>query len=402
MHTKSTSDDYGAGHSSSPYFYRLTTAEVAQILRTDPEAGLTAAEAQRRLAVDGPNALTEKKTSNLMRFLKQFNNSIIYILIVAAIATFMLREYSDSVVIGMVVIINALIGYFQEVKASSAVDKIKQLLQVEATVVRDGQRLDVPAEDLVAGDLVFLEAGDHVPADLRIVDADNLKIQEAALTGEADSVLKTATTLKEETSLGDRTNSAFASTAVTNGSGLGIVTATAEQTEIGQISSSVKTVKSKTTPLMREINGLGKYISYGIVIVAMLVGIYGYLTKIYSLPVLVIALITMIVGSLPEGLPASTSVVLAMGINKMTKQNAIVKSLPAVETLGSVNVIATDKTGTLTKNEMTVESVVTKQHEFEVTGTGYQPEGAVCLDGQPVQLAEHPDLQKLIFSWLLR
>ncbi|MDD9324672.1 HAD-IC family P-type ATPase, partial [Pediococcus acidilactici] len=131
---------------------------------------------------------------------------------------------------------------------------------------------------------------------------------------------------------------------------------------------------------------------------AMLVGIYGYLTKIYSLPVLVIALITMIVGSLPEGLPASTSVVLAMGINKMTKQNAIVKSLPAVETLGSVNVIATDKTGTLTKNEMTVESVVTKQHEFEVTGTGYQPEGTVCLNGQPVQLAEHPDLQKLILA----
>lgn len=398
MHTKSTSDDYGAGHSPSPHFYRLTTAEVAQILRTDPEAGLTASEAQRRLAVDGPNALTEKKTSNLTRFLKQFNNSIIYILIVAAIATFMLREYSDSIVIGMVVIINALIGYFQEVKASSAVDKIKQLLQVEATVVRDGQRLDVPAEDLVAGDLVFLEAGDHVPADLRIVDADNLKIQEAALTGEADSVLKTPTALKEETPLGDRANSAFASTAVTNGSGLGIVVATAEQTEIGQISSSVKTVKSKTTPLMREINGLGKYISYGIVIVAMLVGIYGYLTKIYSLPVLVIALITMIVGSLPEGLPASTSVVLAMGINKMTKQNAIVKSLPAVETLGSVNVIATDKTGTLTKNEMTVESVVTKQHEFEVTGTGYQPEGTVCLNGQPVQLTEHPDLQKLILA----
>ncbi len=232
-----------------------------------------------------------------------------------------------------------------------------------------------------------------MPADLRIVDADNLKIQEAALTGEADSVLKTPTALKEETPLGDRTNSAFASTAVTNGSGLGIVVATAEQTEIGQISSSVKTVKSKTTPLMREINGLGKYISYGIVIVAMLVGIYGYLTKIYSLPVLVIALITMIVGSLPEGLPASTSVVLAMGINKMTKQNAIVKSLPAVETLGSVNVIATDKTGTLTKNEMTVESVVTKQHEFEVTGTGYHPEGTVCLNGQPVELSEHPDLQ---------
>jgi magnesium-transporting ATPase (P-type) len=397
MKAKSTSDDYGA-QPRNDNFYNIEAEKVAQNLRTDSELGLTEKEAGDRLKTYGPNALIEKKQSNLMRFLKQFNNSIIYILILAAIATFVLKEYSDSIVIGMVVIINALIGYFQEVKASSAIDKIKQMLQVEATVIRDGRRIDVPAEDLVVGDVVFLEAGDNVPADLRIIDADNLKIQESVLTGEADSVLKDVKVLPDKTTLGDQVNMAFASTAVTNGSGLGIVVATGVNTELGQISSSVEDVKSKATPLMTEINGLGKYISYGIVIVAMLVGIYGFMTKIYSLPVLVIALITMIVGSLPEGLPASTSVVLAMGVSKMTKQNAIMKSLPSVETLGAVNVIATDKTGTLTKNEMTVEEVITKKGTYEITGTGYQPHGDIRFNGEIVNLDDHEDLKKLIIT----
>ncbi|TLQ04330.1 HAD family hydrolase [Pediococcus stilesii] len=398
MRSKSTSDDYGAQPRYNNDFYNVEAEKVAQDLRTDSELGLTEREAEDRLKKHGPNALIEKKQSNLMRFLRQFNNSIIYILILAAIATFALKEYSDSIVIGMVVIINALIGYFQEVKASDAIDKIKQMLQVEATVIRDGRRVDVPAEDLVVGDVVFLEAGDNVPADLRIIDADNLKIQESVLTGEADSVLKNAEVLPDKTTLGDQTNMAFASTAVTNGSGLGIVAATGVHTQLGQISSSVDEVKSKTTPLMREINGLGKYISYGIVIVAMLVGIYGFAIQIYSLPVLVIALITMIVGSLPEGLPASTSVVLAMGVSKMTKQNAIMKSLPSVETLGAVNVIATDKTGTLTKNEMTIDEVITKDGTYEITGTGYQPLGNILFNGQKIDLAEHESLRRLIIT----
>jgi P-type E1-E2 ATPase len=397
MKVKSTSDDYGA-QSRNDNFYNIEFEKVAQDLGTNSELGLTEKEAGERLKKYGPNALIEKKQSNLIRFLKQFNNSIIYILILAAVATFVLKEYSDSIVIGMVVIINALIGYFQEVKASSAIDKIKQMLQIEATVIRDGHRTDIPAENLVVGDVVFLEAGDNVPADLRIIDADNLKIQESILTGEADSVLKNTDKLPEKTTLGDQTNMAFTSTAVTNGSGLGIVVATATDTELGQISSSVEEVGSKTTPLMREINGLGKYISYAIIVVAILVGIYGFVTKIYSLPVLVIALITMIVGSLPEGLPASTSVVLAMGVGKMTKQNAIMKSLPSVETLGAVNVIATDKTGTLTKNEMTIEEIITKQGTYEITGTGYQPHGEIRFNNQVIDVHQHEDLRKLIIA----
>lgn len=175
MKVKSTSDDYGA-QSRNDNFYNIEFEKVAQDLGTNSELGLTEKEAGERLKKYGPNALIEKKQSNLIRFLKQFNNSIIYILILAAVATFVLKEYSDSIVIGMVVIINALIGYFQEVKASSAIDKIKQMLQIEATVIRDGHRTDIPAENLVVGDVVFLEAGDNVPADLRIIDADNLKI----------------------------------------------------------------------------------------------------------------------------------------------------------------------------------------------------------------------------------
>ncbi|GEP18923.1 cation-transporting P-type ATPase [Pediococcus argentinicus] len=395
--TKSTADDYGA-RTRNDNFYNVESDEVARKLQTDPINGLSEQEAKKRLAQNGPNALTEKKQSNFMRFIRQFNNSITYILILAAIATFVLKEYSDSIVIGMVVIINALIGYFQEVKASSAIEKIKEMLQVEATVIRDGKRTDIPAEDLVDGDVVFLEAGDNVPADLRIIDADNLKIQESMLTGEADSVLKDVEILPDKTTLGDQTNMAFASTAVTNGSGLGVVVKTGTHTELGQISASVDEVKTKTTPLMREINGLGKYISYGIIVVALLLGIFGFMTKIYSVDLLVIAIITMIVGSLPEGLPASTSVVLAMGVKRMTKEHAIVKSLPAVETLGAVDVINTDKTGTLTKNEMTVEEIVTKEGTFQISGTGYDPTGDLTQHGKKVDIAKFDTLHKLILA----
>ncbi|AEV95979.1 HAD-IC family P-type ATPase [Pediococcus claussenii] len=395
--TKSTSDDYGA-HPRNDKFYTIGKQEIIQNFETNAADGLTVKEAKKRLEINGPNALIQKKQSNLMRFLSQFNNSITYILILAAIATFALHEYSDSIVIGMVVIINAFIGYFQEVKASNAIEQIKAMLQIEATVIRSGQRTDITAEELVTGDLVFLEAGDNIPADLRIIDADNLRIQESILTGEADSVLKSEDALIGKVPLGDQSNMAFASTSVTNGSGLGIVVATGQDTELGQISSSVEEVESKTTPLMREINGLGKYISYGIIVVALLVGIFGFLTHIYSIPVLVIAIITMIVGSLPEGLPASTSVVLAMGVNKMTKENAIIKRLPSAETLGAVNVIATDKTGTLTKNEMTIEEIVTKNGTYQVSGTGYSPIGEISKHGQIIDIADDADLQRLIIA----
>lgn len=397
----SDSTDYGGelkkGKPPHPY-----TQTVDQLLGQDQielDQGLTSLEAEKRLKQNGPNALIQKKQSKLKRFFKQFNNSITYILLVAAIATFFLREYSDSIVIGLVVIINALIGYFQESKASEAIEKIKQMLQVSATVIRDGKREDIAAENLVVGDLVFLEAGDNVPADLRILTADNLKIQESSLTGETDSVLKNDELLTDpKTPLADRLNMAYASTAVTNGSGLGLVTATGAETEIGKINASMEKVQSKTTPLMREINDLGKYLSYAIVAVAVLLTVFGLITQVYSLSVLMVAVITMVVGSIPEGLPASTSVVLAMGVKKMTKANAIVKTLPAVETLGAVDVINTDKTGTLTKNEMTIDTLITKKGHYEVSGTGYQPDGKITQNGQAIIPGRDEDLDRLLVA----
>ncbi|WP_412989727.1 cation-transporting P-type ATPase [Pediococcus siamensis] len=403
MTKSSASDSNGYGgelkKGKPPHPYTQTMDELLSIDNIKLNEGLTSEEADKRLKQNGPNALIQKKQSKLKRFFKQFNNSIIYILLVAAIATFLLKEYSDSIVIGLVVIINALIGYFQESKASEAIDKIKQMLQVSATVVRNGNREDIPAEELVTGDLVFLEAGDNVPADLRILTADNLKIQESSLTGETDSVLKNDETLADpKTPLADRLNMAYASTAVTNGSGLGLVTATGADTEIGKINASMEKVQSKTTPLMREINDLGKYLSYAIVAVAVLLTIFGLITHVYSLPVLMIAVITMVVGSIPEGLPASTSVVLAMGVKKMTKANAIVKTLPAVETLGAVDVINTDKTGTLTKNEMTIDTLITQKGQYEVSGSGYQPEGQITYKGQPVVSGQDEALDRLLVT----
>lgn len=398
----SDSTDYGGEIEKSKPPHAFITQTTDQLLAQDHislDQGLTSEKAQERLEQDGPNSLVQKKQSKWVRFFKQFNNSITYILIVAAVATFILREYSDPIVIGLVVIVNALIGYFQESKASDAIDNIKQMLQVSATVIRDGKRDDIEAENLVVGDLVFLEAGDNVPADLRILTADNLKIQESSLTGETDSVLKNDEPLTDpKTPLGDRLNMAYASTAVTNGSGLGIVTATGANSEIGKINASMESVKTKTTPLMQEINGLGKYISYAIVAVAVLLAIYGLITRVYSVSALMVAVITMVVGSLPEGLPASTSVVLAMGVQKMTKQNAIVKTLPAVETLGSVDVINTDKTGTLTKNEMTIDTLITQNGRYEVTGTGYTPTGHITMNGQPISVGHDEDLDRLMVA----
>ncbi len=360
----------------------------------DFEQGLTNSEAQRRLAENGPNKLETKKVSKWRLFIRQFHNMIIYILLVAALLTILMGHYSDAIIIGLVVVINALIGYYQEANASDALEKIREMLAVEATVYREGQRIDIPTEDLVVGDVVFLEAGDKVPADLRIVDSDNLRIQEASLTGEADSIEKIAEDLPEKAvPLAEQINRSFASTSVTNGSGVGVVTATAEQTQIGQISAEVVQVKKRKSPLMQQIDGLGKGVSYVVIGAAVLLFGLGLLLETYSLSVLSLAIVTMIVGSIPEGLPATTSVILAMGVSDMAKnKHTIVKSLPAVETLGSVDVIATDKTGTLTKNEMTVKDIFLADHHYEVSGNGYEPRGEILEKGQEIAGSEKLEL----------
>ncbi|WP_334340085.1 HAD-IC family P-type ATPase [Companilactobacillus sp. HBUAS56275] len=373
--------DLPPSHNSETW--QLNEAQLKKLYGTDLEDGLTSSEAEKRLKEHGRNELKSKKVSKFVQFIKQFNNSIIYILAAAAIMTFLMRRYSDSIVIGLVIIANAIIGYIQEQQAGNALEKIREMLISKNFVFRDGEKLELDARDLVVGDLVNLEAGDAVPADMRLISADNLSIQESVLTGETNPVDKIEEPMADDNlPLAERQNMVFASTAVTSGSGLGIVIATAGDTEIGKIQDSVETVKEKPTPLMRNLNSLGFGLSIAIVVTAVLLFIIGYFLDTYSLPTLLIAVITMVVGSMPEGLPASTSVVLAMGTRKMTKRKVIVKSLPAVETLGAVDIVNTDKTGTLTKNEMTVKEAVTPEHTFSITGVGYDADGGIDFDGE--------------------
>ncbi len=377
--------------------YQIGFKQLKETYNTNEfKEGLSTQEAQKRLSENGPNKLETKKTPKWKMFVRQFNNMVIYVLIAATVITLLMQHYSDSIIIGLVVIINAIIGYYQESNASDALDKIKQMLSIEATVYRDGQRKDVPAEELVVGDTVFLEAGDNVPADLRIIDSDNLRIQESALTGESNSVAKTADALTEEkVPLADQKNMAFASTAVTNGSGTGIVVGTAVDTQIGKISTEVSEVKQRKTPMMQVIDSLGTNVSYFIVAASIIIFIVGLIFDTYALPVLLLAVVAMMVGAIPEGMPATTSVILAKGVSDMAKkQHTIVKTLPAVETLGSVDVVATDKTGTLTKNEMTVTDILIDDQELQVSGTGYEPIGEITKDGQPVEIS--PKLELLL------
>lgn len=380
VHTETADQD--AMPPDDPNLWQLDEPTLAKTYQTDPENGLTMAEAEHRLQQDGRNELEMKHVSRFIQFIKQFNNSIIYILAAAAVMTFFMHRYSDSIVIGLVIIANAIIGYVQERQAGNALERIREMLISKNFVIRDGKKLEVDARDLVVGDLVNLEAGDAVPADMRLIAADNLSVQESVLTGETNAVEKIEEPMTEtKLALADRLNMVYASTAVTSGSGYGIVIATAEDTEIGHIQQSVGEVKNKATPLMRNLNSLGFGLSIAIVVAAVLLFLLGLVMDTYSLPTLLIAVITMVVGSMPEGLPASTSVVLAMGTRQMTKKNVIVKSLPAVETLGAVDIVNTDKTGTLTKNEMTVTKVVTPHHFFDVTGVGYDDNGGVNFDG---------------------
>lgn len=365
-------------------YLQLSAQELLKIYELENiEMGLNAKQVQVNRRAFGENKLEVKRTSKWQLLIRQFHNTIIYSLLFAMSVTLCLGHVSDATIIAFVIIVNALIGYYQEVSASNALDRMKELLSVEATVYRERIRKDIPAKELVVGDVVFLEAGDQVPADLRMIEADNLRIQESILTGEADSVGKTSDALvAEHIPLAEHVNVAFASTSVTAGSGIGIVIATGKETELGKVSLEVDQAAARKTPLMKEIDHLGKGLTYLIMGIGIALFSISFFSQNYPLPVVTLAVITMIVGSIPEGLPATTTVVLAMGVSDMAQhKHTLIKTLPAVETLGSVEVIATDKTGTLTKNEMTIKDIVLEQAHYQVTGDGYQPNGEI-LDSQ--------------------
>ena len=376
-------------------WHTLSVAHTLQELATTP-GGLSTAEAQRRLQIHGPNRLRPpQRRGPVLRFLLQFHNVLIYVLLLSAGITAVLGHAVDTGVILGVTLINAIVGFVQEGKAESALAAIRNMLSLKATVLRDGQRCEIAAEELVPGDWVLLQSGDKAPADLRLVNCKNLRIQEAVLTGEAEAVEKTIAPAVAEAALGDRTDMVYSGTLVSYGQATGVVVATGEQTEIGRISTLLEQVEEIATPLLRQMAQFGRWLSAAIVLAAAATFALGVYWRGLSEDDMFMAAVALAVAAIPEGLPAIMTIILAIGVQRMARRNAIVRRLPAVETLGAVTVICSDKTGTLTRNEMTVQRVVTAERVFAVSGAGYAPSGGFSVGEQLIQPEAALDLQAI-------
>jgi magnesium-transporting ATPase (P-type) len=365
-------------------WHAVSVDEAANRLTTDTGKGLEASEAAKRLQKYGPNRLPEgKKRGPLTRFLSQFNNILVYVLLGAGFTKLMLNLWVDAAIIFGVVILNALLGFIQEGKAEKALESIRNMLSAEARTVRGGETRMIAAEQLVPGDIVLLESGDKIPADLRLVDANNLRTEEAALTGESVPADKSTNPVSTNATVGDRECMAFSGTMVVSGRAKGVVVATGSETELGRINAMLAGVSAIETPLLRQIKKFGYAITAVIAVVGAVVFAYGKWVKGMDFVELFQAVVGIAVSVIPEGLPAIITITLAIGVQRMAQRNAIIRRLPAVETLGSVSRICSDKTGTLTLMEMMVVSAVTAQSAYEVTGNGYSPEGEVKKNGKP-------------------
>ena len=384
------------------HWHNLSEGEILELLESDREKGLDLFEIERRLEQFGPNALSARKGKGpLLRFLLQFHQPLVYILIVSGFVTAALQEWVDSGVIFGVVIVNAIVGFIQEAKAVNALAALARTMTTEATVLRQGEKQRIAATDLVVGDVVFLQGGDKVPADLRLLQVRELQVDESALTGESLPVGKLVGSLDHDTVLADRKNMAYASTLVTFGQATGIVVATGDRTEVGRISQLISEAEALVTPLTRKISHFSNILLYAILALAALtvvVGIY----RGQPLFEMFMAAVALAVGAIPEGLPAAVTITLAIGVSRMAKRNAIIRKLPAVETLGSTTVICSDKTGTLTENQMTVQGVSAGGVGYEVSGTGYNPEGGgFAVSGQPVASETAPALDECLRAGVL-
>ncbi len=352
---------------------------VLQALDATTE-GLSSDAAQQRLAEVGPNSLPQPARHGfVVRFLLHFHNLLIYVLLASAVITALLGHWVDTVVILAVVILNAVIGMVQEGKAEKAMDAIRHMLAPKAAVLRDGKRTTVPGDSLVPGDVVLLEAGDKVPADMRLLSCRGLSIQEAILTGESVPVEKTSDVVAADLALGDRTGMAYSGTLVTTGAARGVIVATGAATEIGHISSLIAGVETLTTPLTRQMAIFSRWLTFFILTLAVAILGFGYFIQGQAFGDIFTAVVGLSVAAIPEGLPAVLTVTLAIGVQTMARRKAIVRRLPAIETLGSVSVICSDKTGTLTRNEMMVTAACVGDAELVIEGEGYCPEGEVHL-----------------------
>lgn len=366
--------------------------DVLKLNGTNKDSGLTLRDVQRLTEEYGENALKAKKEKSLFSMiLDQFKDYMIGILIVAAVISMITHEMLEGIIILIIVVLNAILGTYQENRASNALDALKSMAAPKAKVIRDGSITTVSSKEIVPGDLVVLEAGDYVPADLRLIESVNLKIDESALTGESVAVEKDAeASIKEEAALGDRLNCGFMSTIVTYGRGRGIVTGTGMNTEIGHIATMLNETEESKTPLQLKLAEFGKFLGIIVLVVAAIIFVLGLSRGEDPLDIFMIA-VSLSVAAIPEGLPAVVTVVLAMGMQRMVKRNAIMKRLSAVETLGSTSTICTDKTGTLTQNKMTVLKVFNGRDEWDVSGTGYGFEGDLTNDGH----RDKSELEKL-------
>jgi magnesium-transporting ATPase (P-type) len=363
-------------------WHALPQAEVVKQLVTNSEQGLDLSEASVRLQKYGPNRLPEgRKRGTFARFFAQFNNILVYVLLAAGFTKLMLGLWIDAGIIFAVVVLNALLGFIQEGKAEKALDSIRNMLSSEARTMRSGETRMIPAEQLVPGDVVLLESGDKIPADLRLIEAKNLRTEEAALTGESVPAEKTVDAVAENATVGDRASMAFSGTMVVSGRASGLVVATGNETELGRINQLLAGVSSLETPLLRQIKKFGYIITAVIAVVSVLIFGYGKWVKGMEFVPLFQAVVGIAVSVIPEGLPALITITLAIGVQRMAQRNAIIRRLPAVETLGSVSRICSDKTGTLTLMEMMVVSAVTAESAFQVTGDGYAPTGEIKKNG---------------------
>jgi Ca2+-transporting ATPase len=402
-------------------WHSQSVEKVIEALNTHPHRGLGAAEARARLAQYGPNQLQERPRPTFWHMLLgQFNNFLILILISASVVSLFLGEYVDAGAIMAIVILNAILGVVQESKAEEALAALKKLAAPEAHVFRDGHLITVPAQELVPGDVVILEAGNYVPADVRLIESANLKIDEASLTGESVPVQKRAeAVLSQNISLGDRRNIAHMSTLVTYGRGRGVVVTTGMDTEIGLIAEMIQTYEEEPTPLQVKLDQLGKWLGVACLSICAVILVIGLLRDTrtgqiltdglsaylqayqHKIVELFMTAVSLAIAAVPEGLAAVVTICLALGMQRMISRHALIRKLPAVETLGSASAICSDKTGTLTQNEMMVVQMYVDQTLLSMSGEGYKPEGEVQEDGRRAELRDYPSARPLLQAALL-
>lgn len=383
------------------HWHSLPVKEAAHLLKSDLETGLTVVEAERRHTQFGANELVGKpEKSAWVRFLLQFNQPLLYILLAAGVVTAFLHEWVDAGVIFAVTIINAIIGFVQESKAESAIAALAESVTTEATPIRDGQTVHVPSHQIVPGDLIWLSSGDKVPADLRLVDVSNLTVDESGLTGESIPVEKDTLPTDAETPLAERVSMAYAGSLVASGQGQGLVVAIADATETGRISQLMEQSTEVETPITRKISKFSKKLLYVVLGLAVLNFVVA-LPQNESWVEVFTTTVAFAVAAIPEGLPAIVTITLAIGVSRLARSNAIMRKLAAVETLGSTTVICSDKTGTLTENQMTVQGIYAGERRYSVSGVGYDPDGEILLDDRPVDRVNAPVLYECLKAGLL-